>query len=501
MFCITLVSGFLKRQTKTVPIIRRCELLRFKHRLLLPLLCFLVIAPAASAQTLTYADQQGLVAPTATGELGLFNTITGDTLRRGDWSFGIYYNGYNLQAAPARNFVPPSARPYKDMGYDLTALSASIGYGLTDRWDVTASIPWERLEANGGDRAGYVNGWRYIGKFRDTGVGNLHLATKVGLLDPSMGSKLAFEFFLDPPTGNKNSGIATGNVNYGVGLHWTHGVATVSGEFANMGSRDASHSNTGSSVAISNEFRLNGGLNIPLHFWRATNWISEIDSTWYNGGDFKPKSPVFLATGLRHWFGASGWALSLGARFNATKFGNDHQECRITELDNCGLSPLVGLTFVPFHLAPPPPPAPLVPVAPPPPPPPPAPTPPPPPPVVPPHQPQELRTDEIHFEPGSARLTNIAKAILDDVALRMKQEPTSTAIVIGYTDDREKTGANADLDRRRAEAVRDYLVSRHGIDPSRITVEGRDAREPVGDNSTAEGRLKNRRVVIRLIIP
>ena len=115
--------------------------------------------------------------------------------------------------------------------------------------------------------------------------------------------------------------------------------------------------------------------------------------------------------------------------------------------------------------------------------------------------PQELRTDEIHFEPGSARLTNIAKAILDDVALRMKQEPSSTAIVIGYTDGKEKTGANTDLDRRRAEAVRDYLVSRHGIDATRISVEGRDGQEPVGDNSTAEGRLRNRRVVIRLIIP
>jgi len=92
-------------------------------------------------------------------------------------------------------------------------------------------------------------------------------------------------------------------------------------------------------------------------------------------------------------------------------------------------------------------------------------------------------------------------AILDDVALRMKQEPTSTATVIGYNDDKENTGPNHDLDRRRAEAVRDYLVSRHGIDPSRITVEGRDAREPIGDNTTAEGRLRNRRVQIRLMLP
>jgi len=98
-------------------------------------------------------------------------------------------------------------------------------------------------------------------------------------------------------------------------------------------------------------------------------------------------------------------------------------------------------------------------------------------------------------------VTNIAKAILDDVALRMKNEPASTAIVIGYTDDRENTGPSADLDRRRAEAVRDYLVSRHSIDPARIQIEARGAQDAVGDNATTDGRLKNRRVVIRLMIP
>ena len=113
----------------------------------------------------------------------------------------------------------------------------------------------------------------------------------------------------------------------------------------------------------------------------------------------------------------------------------------------------------------------------------------------------ELHTDEIHFEPGSARVTNIAKAILDDVALRMKNEPASTAILIGYTDDRENSGPNADLDRRRAQAVRDYLVSRHGIDPARIQIEAKGTQNALGDNATKEGRLKNRRVVIRLVIP
>jgi outer membrane protein OmpA-like peptidoglycan-associated protein len=478
--------------------------LRLKHRLFLSLLCFLVAAPWLSAQSVTYTDQVRLAAPTASGELGLFNTITGDTLHRGDWSFGIYYNDYDLQAAPARAFAPLSARPYKDMGYDLYRLNASLGYGLTDRWDVSASIPFDRLQGHGGDRAGYINGYRYVGRFSDSGVGDIHLATKIGLLAPGSPTRLALSGFIDVPTGDDDSGISTGKANYGIGLHWTKGILTLGGQYAIIGDRDAGNSgNPGFDVSMPNELRVQAGLNVPIHFWPTTNWISELETKAYNGGDLKPKAPLFLVTGIRHWFGDSGWALNAGVRWNASKFSDDHKECRVTELDDCGLGGLIGLTYAPMHLTPPPPPPPPAPVEVPPPPPPPAPVPIPPPipEPIPPSKPTELRTDEIHFEPASARLTNIAKAILDDVALRMKQEPASTAVVIGYNDDRENTGANKDLDRRRAEAVRDYLVSRHGIDPARITVEARDGSEPVGDNTTAEGRLRNRRVVIKLILP
>ena len=77
------------------------------------------------------------------------------------------------------------------------------------------------------------------------------------------------------------------------------------------------------------------------------------------------------------------------------------------------------------------------------------------------------------FTPGSARLDNICKAKLDEVALRMKQEPDSTAQVIGYAE--SATGsqsANQKAAENRASAVKNYLVTRHGIDPSRITTEG-----------------------------
>ncbi|MBV8547747.1 MAG: hypothetical protein JO088_23640, partial [Acidobacteria bacterium] len=134
-----------------------------RFRSLIPLLCFLVV-PSLLAQTdtgmttsslasVTAADQARLVAPTASGQTGLFNVITADTLRRGDWSFGVYYQNWDLEAAKAP-FNIPSARSHKNMGYDLYQLEASAAYGVTDNWEISASLPFDRLTGHGGDRNG-----------------------------------------------------------------------------------------------------------------------------------------------------------------------------------------------------------------------------------------------------------------------------------------------------------------------------------------------------------
>ena len=101
-------------------------------------------------------DQLRFFAPTHSGQTGLFETVTADTLRRGNWSFGVYFNDWDLTAGEARDLAPPSAREYQDLSYDLYRLSASIGVGLTDRWEVSAMIPYDRIVSNGGDRVGYL---------------------------------------------------------------------------------------------------------------------------------------------------------------------------------------------------------------------------------------------------------------------------------------------------------------------------------------------------------
>src|SRR6266498_3756563 len=311
--------------------------------------------------TMTRADQVALVAPTASGQTGLFNVVTANTLHRGDVSFGIYINGYPLASAEAP-IVIPTARDNRPIDYYLTRVSASVGYGLTDRWEVSAMVPWDRIKNNGGDRTGFITG-----RFSESGTGSVRLATKFGLTPPDAASKFALSLFADLPTGDKNTGISTGGTDWGVGAAWTHEAWTFGGNYKIRGSRSASNSNwpplLPASVDIPNEWTIEGGLNLPLGFWRTTNWITEATGIFYQGGDFKPDNPIFLVTGLRHWFGDSGWALSAGVRWNAAKFGRNSEECRITELQDCGLAGLAGLTFAPLHLAPvapppPPPPAP-----------------------------------------------------------------------------------------------------------------------------------------------
>ncbi|HQR46295.1 MAG TPA: OmpA family protein, partial [Thermoanaerobaculia bacterium] len=102
-------------------------------------------------------------------------------------------------------------------------------------------------------------------------------------------------------------------------------------------------------------------------------------------------------------------------------------------------------------------------------------------------------TDEVLFDAGKSRLTNIAKAILDGVALRLKNNLSATCAIAGWTDPKEK-GDRTALAKARAEAAKDYLVKRHGIDAGRIAVEAR------GDGDAPDA-TRNRRALVTVTFP
>jgi outer membrane protein OmpA-like peptidoglycan-associated protein len=88
-----------------------------------------------------------------------------------------------------------------------------------------------------------------------------------------------------------------------------------------------------------------------------------------------------------------------------------------------------------------------------------------------------------------------AREKLDQVAEALKNQADHKMIVEGHTDSQGNESSNLELGQRRAQSVRDYLVSR-GVPTDIITAVGIGQGRPVADNKTPEGRAQNRRVEI-----
>jgi outer membrane protein OmpA-like peptidoglycan-associated protein len=97
------------------------------------------------------------------------------------------------------------------------------------------------------------------------------------------------------------------------------------------------------------------------------------------------------------------------------------------------------------------------------------------------------------FDAGSATLKSKAQADLDGVARSLRSNPHVRLSIEGHADSSGTTAWNQQLSKSRADAVRDYLVSK-GVSPSRLESRGLGSRQPVADNGTLEGRAENRRV-------
>jgi outer membrane protein OmpA-like peptidoglycan-associated protein len=101
------------------------------------------------------------------------------------------------------------------------------------------------------------------------------------------------------------------------------------------------------------------------------------------------------------------------------------------------------------------------------------------------------------FPRNLARLNNVDKACLDDVASRLKSDPRSRVIVTGHADSSERY---ADvIGRKRAEAIKAYLVKERGIDEARISVRSSGSTKPLDPSNTAAARAKNRRVDVMFV--
>jgi len=109
------------------------------------------------------------------------------------------------------------------------------------------------------------------------------------------------------------------------------------------------------------------------------------------------------------------------------------------------------------------------------------------------------------FDPGSASLRAEAKTVLDRAALILERYARGTIEIEGHTDNIPQYGAkyanNEELSSARAMSVFFYLTENSALNPVDLKHAGMGDRLPIADNSTAEGRSKNRRVEIKIYNP
>lgn len=109
-----------------------------------------------------------------------------------------------------------------------------------------------------------------------------------------------------------------------------------------------------------------------------------------------------------------------------------------------------------------------------------------------------ITLEGVSFELNSAELTAASRPVLDRLAADLKKYPRLRVEVQGHTDSSGSDEYNLKLSERRAQAVRDYLIA-HGVAATQLEARGYGETQPIESNATAEGRARNRRVVMKVL--
>ncbi|MCD0469728.1 OmpA family protein [Flavobacterium sp. JAS] len=105
----------------------------------------------------------------------------------------------------------------------------------------------------------------------------------------------------------------------------------------------------------------------------------------------------------------------------------------------------------------------------------------------------------LHFNTNksSDKLSSVEKLKVEALVKYTDHVKEAVVLIVGHSDNVGNRDSNVILGQKRAEFSKNYL-SKNGIDASRITTESKGPDEPVGENTTAEGKANNRRTVITI---
>ena len=106
----------------------------------------------------------------------------------------------------------------------------------------------------------------------------------------------------------------------------------------------------------------------------------------------------------------------------------------------------------------------------------------------------KISTNGILFDSGSANIQPQSMGIIRQIYQVLQQDSSIKLKIAGHTDADGDDSQNMQLSEKRAEAVKNILVSVYNVSSDRLSTEGKGETEPVGDNDTADGKAQNRRV-------
>ncbi len=102
---------------------------------------------------------------------------------------------------------------------------------------------------------------------------------------------------------------------------------------------------------------------------------------------------------------------------------------------------------------------------------------------------------DVKFFPNDATVVESWEPMIDSLATYMLQNERLEVLLRGYSDNTGTEAYNLGLSRQRAVEIKKRLVAR-GVSEYRIEIEAKGTADPIGDNSTYEGRIANNRVAI-----
>ena len=107
--------------------------------------------------------------------------------------------------------------------------------------------------------------------------------------------------------------------------------------------------------------------------------------------------------------------------------------------------------------------------------------------------------ESVPFNENKSNISPEAAKALDIDGRILKDNPNIKVEIGGHTDSMGSEKAAMAISQKRAESVKKYLMDKFNISGDRLVVKAYGKSKPIADNSTKEGRAKNRRVEIRII--